>query len=78
MSSIFPLVYQFMSVSNNQFNNVLEFCEDSALTVMEDSALILNKYSKLEAQKRIEGLANQTNNPVRIFMRADFTMGLIS
>ncbi|KAI1709582.1 collagen triple helix repeat (20 copies) domain-containing protein [Ditylenchus destructor] len=52
MSSVFPLVYQFMSFSNSQYITVLEFCEDTALTVMEDSALILNEYSKTGLQEQ--------------------------
>uniref|UniRef100_A0A915EJX5 Uncharacterized protein n=1 Tax=Ditylenchus dipsaci TaxID=166011 RepID=A0A915EJX5_9BILA len=60
MSSIFPLVYQFISVSNSQFNNVLEFCEDTALTVMDDSALILNEYSRRAIERRIPGFDNHT------------------
>ncbi|KAI6208308.1 hypothetical protein M3Y96_00101600 [Aphelenchoides besseyi] len=45
--SVYPLLYQFMSLSNTQYGNVLDFCEWTAGTVVDDTAVILADSTKL-------------------------------
>uniref|UniRef100_A0A914D621 Col_cuticle_N domain-containing protein n=1 Tax=Acrobeloides nanus TaxID=290746 RepID=A0A914D621_9BILA len=62
MCAIFPFLYQFVNISNHQMGSVLEFCEDTATTVVHDSMTLFQEYSILAANMRQQILSNQTVN----------------
>jgi len=59
MSSVFPLVYQFMGLSNSQFVNVLEFCEDTARTASEESTMVMDEYLRLASSRSTSSMREE-------------------
>lgn len=68
MISVFPLLYQFTNLSNNQISHVLEFCEETATSVVHDSSQLLQIYSESHVTSR-EKLLRQ-NETRELFKRA--------
>lgn len=60
MFSTFPLVYQYIHLSNRQFDNVVEFCEFSARSVKNDSAILLNDLLHMPVWQRQQLYQNHT------------------
>jgi len=63
MCTVFPLLYQYMSLSGTQFGNVLDFCEYTAESVLFDTGELLENSSRLPVivhmnQTRFERQAN--------------------
>lgn len=65
MTTVIPFVYHLMTVTNNQFNNVLEFCEDTAQTAAQDTKILLdNVLKQSDNEKRIINTFNFTKTVI--------------
>lgn len=66
--TVFPVLYQYINLYNNQINNVLEFCEDTVTTLVHDSKDLLQLYKEHQYELRQDILKmNQTHE---IFKRS--------
>jgi hypothetical protein len=52
MCTVFPLLYQYVNLSDTQFGNVLDFCEYTAESVLYDTSELLDNHSRLPHQDR--------------------------
>lgn len=46
MCTVFPLLYQYVNLSDSQFGNVLDFCEYTAESVVYDTSELLGSHSR--------------------------------
>lgn len=49
LCTVFPLLYQYMRLSDSQYGNVLDFCEYTADTVLFDTGELLDTHAGLPA-----------------------------
>lgn len=77
MTTVIPFVYHLMTITNDQFNNILEYCEETAQTAAHESQILLENKLKQSEKKKIINQFNLTNNLSVIFFLIDYFLNLL-